>query len=115
MVFLTHLLLFHIYLIFSGIHTNIYISSQKIKHNDIFTILKDFYKNETFVEIDNKITPKLSDVQNTNKIKISVSADKSNKTIIIMSLLDNLVKGAAGQAIQNMNLMFDFKEYESLI
>ena len=32
-----------------------------------------------------------------------------------MSLLDNLVKGAAGQAIQNMNLMFDFKEYESLI
>ena len=49
------------------------------------------------VEIDNKITPKLSDVQNTNKIKISVSADKSNKTIIIISLLDNLIKGAAGQ------------------
>ena len=76
----------HLLPIFSGIHTNIYISSQKIKHNDIFTILKDFYKNETFVEIDNKITPKLSDVQNTNKIKISVSADKSNKTIKSIAL-----------------------------
>ena len=58
---------------------------------------------------------KLSEVQNTNKLIISVFENKSDKTIIIMSLLDNLIKGAAGQAIQNMNLMFGFNERESLI
>ena len=73
------------------------------------------YNNETFVHVDNKVIPKLSDVQNTNNVKISVFTNKSKKTIIIMSLLDNLIKGAAGQAIQNMNLMFDFKEHESLL
>ena len=104
----------HLLPVFSGIQTNIYINEDEIGYNDVLNILNDFYKNENFVSVDNKKISKLSDVQNTNNIKISVFNNKSNKTIIIMSLLDNLVKGAAGQAIQNMNLMFGFKEHESL-
>ena len=76
--------------------------------------MKNYYKNETFVHVDYKGIPKLSDVQNTNNVKISVFTNKSKKTIIIMSLLDNLVKGAAGQAIQNMNLMFGLDETTGL-
>ena len=42
-------------------------------------------------------------------------SDYSKKKIVIVSCIDNLVKGAAGQAVQNMNIMFDFEETESLI
>ena len=104
----------HLLPVFSGIQTNIYIKGDKINYKNVVLVLKDFYKSETFVSVDNKNIPKLSDVQNTNNIKLSVHFDKFSNTIIIMSLLDNLVKGAAGQAIQNMNLMFDFNEHESL-
>jgi len=105
----------HLLPVFNGIQSNIYINSEKVRYEEVLTILKNYYKNETFVHVDYKGIPKLSDVQNTNNVKISVFTNKSKKTIIIMSLLDNLVKGAAGQAIQNMNLMFDFKEHESLL
>ena len=104
----------HLLPIFSGIQTNIYINADKINYHDVFTVLRDFYKYEIFISVDNKNLSKLSDVQNTNNVKIFVNIDKSSNTIIIISLLDNLVKGAGGQAIQNMNLMFDFKEHESL-
>ena len=105
----------HLLPVFSGIHTNIYINSEKVKLQDVQSTLKDFYKNEYFINIENNKLPKLSEVQNTNKLIISVFENKSDKTIIIMSLLDNLIKGASGQAIQNMNLMFGFNERESLI
>ena len=101
--------------VFSGIQSNIYINANTVKYDEVLLTLKEFYKNEIFISVDNKNIPKLSDVQNTNKVKISVFANKVKKTIIIISILDNLVKGAAGQAIQNMNLMFDFKEDESLL
>ena len=105
----------HLLPVFSGIQSNIYINANTVKYDEVLFTLKEFYKNEIFISIDNKNIPKLSDVQNTNKVKISVFTNKIKKTIIIISLLDNLIKGAAGQAIQNMNLMFDFKEYESLL
>ena len=93
-----------------------YISIQKtIKYDEVLNTLEDRYKNETFIHVDKMNIPKLSDVQNTNKVKISVFENRINKTIIVISVLDNLIKGAAGQAIQNMNLMFDFKESESLL
>ena len=50
------------------------------------------------------------EVMNTNFCKISVCKDRKNNKIIIISAIDNLIKGAAGQAIQNMNLMLKLKE-----
>ena len=54
-------------------------------------------------------------VKNTNNIAIKIFEDFSSKKIIIISCLDNLIKGAAGQAIQNMNIMNGFEQSEALI
>ena len=52
---------------------------------------------------------------NTNFCKISVCKDRNNKGIIIISAIDNLIKGAAGQAVQNMNVAFKMKETLGLL
>ena len=54
-------------------------------------------------------------VNGTNNILIGFFQDFNKKNIIIVTCIDNLIKGAAGQAIQNMNIMFGFDEKESLI
>ena len=77
--------------------------------------IKDFYKNEPFIQILDKKCPSFSDVKYTNNLLLNIFEDYQKKKIIIISCIDNLVKGAAGQAIQNMNLMYDFDEKESLI
>ncbi len=105
----------HILPVFSGIQSNIYIDKAGINAEETLNFLANFYKNEPFIKFFSKNTPKLSDVQNTNDTVIKVFSDYSNKKIIIISCLDNLIKGAAGQAIQNMNLMFGFDETESLM
>ena len=105
----------HLLPIFSGIQSNIYFDSQIIDAEGVFDTLKNFYQNEIFVRIFKNKIPKLSEVQNTNYIRIGVFSDLSKKKTIIISTIDNLVKGAAGQAIQNMNLMFGFNESESLM
>ncbi len=55
-----------------------------------------------------------NDVINTNYCHISVCRTKYKNQIIILSALDNLIKGGAGQAIQNMNMKFNFNKYEGL-
>ena len=105
----------HLLPIFSGIQSNIYFDSQLINSEEAFDTLKNFYQNEIFVKIFKNKIPKLSEVQNTNYVRIGVFADISKRKTIIISTIDNLVKGAAGQAIQNMNLMFGFNESESLV
>ena len=105
----------HILPVFSGIQSNIYIDNIGINALEVFDFLKDFYKNEPFIKFFSRDIPKLSDVQNTNDTVIRVFSDFAEKKIVIISCLDNLVKGAAGQAIQNMNLMFGFDVTESLI
>lgn len=72
----------------------------------------DFYKNEPFVRVVGM--PGLHNVQNTNFCEICVDGVKESGTLIIISAIDNLVKGASGQAVQNMNIMFGFDEKEGL-
>ena len=70
-----------------------------------------FYKNSKFIKILKLNSPLGSgNVLNTNNCEISICETRSNNKVVIFSALDNLVKGAAGQAIQNMNLMFKFSE-----
>ena len=110
MTFIPHLLP-----IFSGIQSNIYIDKENTNVDQVFDFLKSYFSNERFVTVQKDRIVKLSDVQGTNNIIINVFQDIEKKQIIIISSLDNLIKGAAGQAIQNMNLMFGFDESESLI
>lgn len=71
----------------------------------------DFYKNEQFVRIEeNGFTAQIRNVARSNYCDISLHIDKRTKTLIICSCIDNMIKGAAGQAIQNMNIFFGFNE-----
>ena len=79
----------------------------------IKNIFKNFYKNEPFVEIIDKI-PDLHDVQKNNRCCIGGFEIDENNQLVIISVLDNLIKGAVGQAVQNMNLMFGLEEKEGL-
>jgi len=102
----------HLSPMFRGILTTIYCNvTKKNNVNSILNLLKKFYKNEMFVKIRKKNSLiSTNDVINTNNCLISVCESKSKKQIIILSAIDNLIKGGGGQAVQNMNLIFNFKK-----
>ena len=95
-----------------GMLSTIYSSlTRDIKEDDIIDILQNFYKNDKFVRIYPKgELPTISSVANTNFCDIGVKIDKESKRLILVSVIDNLIKGASGQAIQNMNIMMGFDE-----
>ena len=102
----------HIIPTFRGILTSIYIrlrsnsSSFKIRNE-----LKKYYKNNKFIKIQKLNSEQGSgNVLNTNNCEISICETRIKNKFIIFSALDNLIKGASGQAIQNMNLLFKFPE-----
>jgi len=106
----------HILPMFRGIISSIYVNLKKnVSANKVLTTLRNFYKNEDFINVQN-LNRMLStnDVINTNKINISVCKSKEKNKIIILSALDNLIKGGAGQAIQNLNIIFGYKNDEGL-
>ena len=105
----------HLLPVFSGLQSNIYIDYDGDKIKDIQNVLLNYYSKEPFVKLNFKDPEKLSNVQGTNNISINVFSDYEKKRIMIISCLDNLIKGAAGQAIQNMNIMFNFRETEALL
>ena len=104
----------HVIPVNRGISSNIYVSLEKGKN--IRNIKKLFDKKSfTFLKIlkTNKI-PTIKDVVGTNYCFFNIFQDRIKGRIIIISVIDNLIKGAAGQAIQNMNLIYNFKEDEGL-
>ena len=104
----------HLSPMFRGILSTIYVDLKKgFSINKIQNILKYFYAKSKFVKIL-KINSKIStnDVINTNNCHISINKTKFNDKIVILSALDNLIKGGAGQAIQNMNYKFNFRNNE---
>ncbi len=89
-------------------------TKKKYSHDEIMTVYDDFYSKEPFVRVkkDDKL-PKTKDVANTNFCEIAIRV--VDERVIILSSIDNLLKGAAGQAVQNMNIMYDFKETSGLL
>ena len=100
----------HLTPMFRGILSTIYIDLENgITQSKVIKKLSDFYKKEYFVKIlkaDTMIST--NDVINTNNCLISVCKSKSKNKIIILSAIDNLIKGGAGQAVQNLNMKFNF-------
>ena len=96
---------------FRGILSTIYINSNKSNNiQKIINYLKKFYANKKFVKIAKKNSLiSTNDVINTNDCLISVCESKNKNKFIILSALDNLIKGGGGQAVQNLNLLFNFK------
>lgn len=84
-------------------------------YQEIKSIYDKYYANEKFVRVlDEGICPETKWVEGSNYVDIGFKIDARTGRIIMMGALDNLVKGAAGQAVQNMNLLFGFEESEGL-
>jgi len=104
----------HILPIYRGILETIYIEIQKdIKVEEIINIYKQFYINDEFIKIKENGFSEIKDVELTNKVQLSFHQG-SNGKLTIVSAIDNLLKGAAGQAVQNMNVMMGYKENTAL-
>ena len=101
---------------FRGILSTIYLKTNKnYSAKKIYNFLKNYHKNNFFVKLAKYNVPiGTGEVMNTNYCKISVCEDRKKDRIIIISAIDNLIKGGSGQAIQNMNIRFNFKESEGL-
>jgi N-acetyl-gamma-glutamyl-phosphate reductase len=97
-----------------GIESTIYLKTDK-NISEIFDLYTETYKSEPFVRIEP--VGKYANIKNvrlSNYCDISLHYDSHTQTLIICSVIDNLVKGAAGQAIQNMNIRFGFPETAGL-
>ncbi len=107
----------HIIPMFRGILSTIYLDLKPgITLNKVQNILIKFHKNNKFVKIKNTNSfLSTNDVMNTNYCFISVCKTKFKNKIIILSVIDNLIKGGAGQAVQNMNLRYGYKISEGLL
>jgi len=107
----------HLTPMFRGILSTIYIETQNnYNARKIYQLLKRYHKNNFFVKIAKYNTPiGTGDIINTNFCNISVCADRTKNRVIIISAIDNLIKGGSGQAVQNMNVAFKFKESLGLI
>ncbi len=93
-----------------GILTTIYARpTEKIDEEKLKERYASFYANAPFVRLREQ-TPAIKDVRGSNYCDLYVTYDKRTNMVIVISVIDNLIKGAAGQAVQNMNIMFGFEE-----
>ena len=101
---------------FRGILSTIYINVKNgVNIENIQKILKRFYKDKPFVKVlKTNSYIGTNDVINTNYCNLSVCKTKHKKKLVILSAIDNLIKGGAGQAVQNMNIKFKFDIFEGL-
>ncbi|MDE5548680.1 MAG: N-acetyl-gamma-glutamyl-phosphate reductase, partial [Clostridia bacterium] len=92
-----------------------YMATKQIDAKALHTLYEDFYKDEKFVRVlDLGEVANLRNVKYSNYCDISLHYDEHTNRVIVVSTIDNMVKGAAGQAIQNMNIIFGLKEDSGL-
>lgn len=93
-----------------GIFTTAHLfTKEPLSTDEVKTIYEEFYRDKPFIRLPSGV-PSLTAVRGSNFCDISFEADKENNRVVVLSAIDNLVKGASGQAIQNMNLMFGLDE-----
>ena len=108
----------HLLPINRGILSTIYLDvndefKESLTEEKIYEIYNEFYKNEYFVRVTENL-PEIKNVKNSNICEIGVRYDKEFGNIVVVSAIDNLIKGAGGQAVQSMNILFGFDENEGL-
>jgi N-acetyl-gamma-glutamyl-phosphate reductase len=91
------------------------LNNTQLSEADIYDIYQNFYQNESFIRMSPvQQLPSVKQVQGTNYCDIGLRLDKRTGRLIVIAVIDNLMKGAAGQAVQNMNLMLQFPETTGL-
>jgi N-acetyl-gamma-glutamyl-phosphate reductase len=99
----------HLTPLIRGIHSTLY--AKLTKDADLQTLYEQRYANEPFVDVlPAGSHPETRSVRGANICRIAIHRPQGSDVIVVLSVIDNLVKGAAGQAVQNMNLMFGFAE-----
>jgi N-acetyl-gamma-glutamyl-phosphate reductase len=97
-----------------GIHATLYAQLHDVDH-DLQTLFESRYQGEPFVDVlPAGGHPETRSVRGANHCRIAVHRPQQGNTVVVLAVIDNLVKGAAGQAIQNMNVMFGFNERAGL-
>ncbi|MDO9365560.1 MAG: N-acetyl-gamma-glutamyl-phosphate reductase [Methylotenera sp.] len=103
----------HLTPLIRGIHATLY--AKLVKPVDLQALFEARYANERFVDVLPKgAHPETRSVRGSNICRIAVHQPQNSDIVVILSVIDNLVKGAAGQAIQNMNIMFNLPENTGL-
>lgn len=99
-----------------GILVTAYASLTKaVTYDEVKAIYDRYYSNERFVRVlDKDVCPETRWVEGSNYVDVNFKIDERTNRAVMMGAMDNLVKGAAGQAVQNMNIMFGFDEAEGL-
>lgn len=100
-----------------GILTTAYIGLKKQERlRELIKLYQSFYKKAPFLRIYNEgVLPQIKDVVKTNYCDIGIALSPDKKTAVVVSAIDNLGKGASGQAVQNMNIIFGFGQTQGLI
>lgn len=100
----------HLVPMIRGIHATLYVRPLDA-NADFQTLFEEFYRQEPFVDVlPSGAHPDTASVRGTNLCRIAVARPVDSRRLMVMSVIDNLVKGASGQAVQGMNLMFGFTE-----
>ncbi|MGZ8252008.1 MAG: N-acetyl-gamma-glutamyl-phosphate reductase [Methylophilaceae bacterium] len=103
----------HLTPLIRGIHATLY--ARLNKDIDLQQLFAARYANERFVDVlPQGAHPETRSVRGSNQCRIAVHRPQGGDTVVVLSVIDNLVKGAAGQAVQNMNIMFDLPENAGL-
>ena len=106
----------HLIPITRGIYSSIYAEIRSgVTSEVVLRSYQEHYSTAPFVRVSNKEIPEIKNVVYSNYIDIGFRMFPDNNQIIMFSVIDNLVKGAAGQAVQNMNLLFGYDETEGLL
>jgi len=107
----------HLVPMIRGIHATLYceIKNRDLKLEDLHQVYVDRYIDEPFVDVlDLGEHPETRSVKGSNVCRIAIHKPQNRDIVVVLSDIDNLVKGASGQAVQNMNLMFGFDERAGL-
>lgn len=89
--------------------------AKSVTYDEVRAAYDKYYEKETFVRIlDKNVCPETRWVEGSNYVDVNFKLDERTNRIVVMGALDNIVKGAAGQAVQNMNLIFGLPETEGL-
>jgi N-acetyl-gamma-glutamyl-phosphate reductase len=95
--------------------TGYVILKRKEEEEKIRRLYDDFYSNAPFIRMRKEGGfPEVKDVVHTNFCDIGLKLSQDKRTLVVISAIDNLLKGASGQAIQNMNIMFGWSEEEGI-
>lgn len=99
-----------------GILVTAYASlAKEVAEDELRAVYHKYYDKEYFVRVlDAGVCPETRNVEGSNYVDVNIKVDPRTNRVIMMGAMDNLVKGAAGQAVQNMNLMFGLPEQEGL-